>query len=148
MGLAAHAEPRIASGLRIAHVCRRGVRPGSIIGDPLTEGVPMSNQPAARALGAAAASLLAFGACLYMFLPPTVAETTASVPKTVLFGIAMACSIILHLVFVGIAAQRLQRRAWLWVLIALIGVPVSSIVGPVMLGFFDEERAAAPAPTR
>ena len=109
----------------------------------------MSNQPAARALGGAAASLLAFGACLYMFLPPTVNETTASVPKTVLFGIAMACSIVLHLVFVGIAAQRLHRRAWMWVLIALIGFPVSSIVGLVMLGFFDEERAAAaPAPTR
>ena len=100
----------------------------------------MSNPQAARALGAAAASLVAFGACLYMFLPPMVNETTASIPKVVLFGLVMASSMILHFVFVGIAAQRLNRRPWLWVFIAFIGFPVTSIVGLVMLGFFDEEK--------
>ena len=105
----------------------------------------MSNQPAARALTAAVVTLLAFGACLYMFLPPMVNETTASIPKTVFIGIAMMSSIVLHLLFVGIAAHRLQRRPWLWVLVALVGFPISSIVGLVLLAFFDDERAAQPA---
>lgn len=109
----------------------------------------MNHNPAAtRAMSAAAATLLAFGVCLYMFLPPMVDETTASVPKTVLIAFAMASSIILHLVFVGLAAARMHRRAWLWVLIALIGFPVSSIVGLVLLAYFDEEDAAQPAATR
>jgi hypothetical protein len=109
---------------------------------------PMTNAPAARAMTAAAASLLAFGLCLFMFLPPMVDVTTQSVPKMVFFGIAMATSILAHLAFIGITAHRLKRRAWLWVLVSLIGFPVSSIVGMIVLGFFDEEQSAHPAQAR
>jgi len=105
----------------------------------------MTNAPAARAMTAAAASLLAFGVCLFMFLPPMVDSTTANIPLTVFIGLAMATSIAAHLAFIGIAAYRLQRSVWLWVLIAAIGFPISSVVGMIVLGFFDEERKAGTA---
>ncbi|HJV60872.1 MAG TPA: hypothetical protein VJ743_07985 [Albitalea sp.] len=105
----------------------------------------MTPTPAARAMTAAAVSLLVFGGCLYMFLPPMVNTTTASVPRIVFFGLAMATALFAHLVFIGIAAHRLGRRAWLWVAIALIGFPISSIVGMIVLAFLDDEHAGAPA---
>jgi len=119
-----------------------------IMGSSIRRGSPMTNAPAARAMTAAAASLLAFGACLFMFLPPMVNHTTANIALTVFLGMAMASSIVAHLVFIGIAAHRLGRRAWLWVVIALIGFPISSIVGMIVLGFFDEEQASPTAGVR
>jgi hypothetical protein len=109
---------------------------------------PMSNQPAARAMTAAVVSLVAFGACFYMLLALTVDEALPPVPKIVLAAVGMASSVVLHLVFVALAAQRLQRRPWVWVLIALLGFPVSSIVGLIMLAFFEEERTAQPFASR
>jgi len=98
-----------------------------------------------RALGAATASLLAFGLCLYLVIIMANDPNGPSVPVIVFLSLGMATSAILHLVFVGLAASRSNRRPWLWVLLALIGFPVTSIVGLVLMAFFDQERAALPA---
>lgn len=103
---------------------------------------------AARAMTAAAAALVGFGVCLAMFLPPMVETTTASVGKTVLFAVALAVCVVAHLVFVGIAARRLHRRPWVWVLVSLVAFPVTSIVGMIVLGFLEDERHGAASEAR
>ncbi len=106
---------------------------------------PSPNAHSHRALGAATASLLAFGVCRYMMIVMVNEPNGPSVPFIVFLSLGMATSVILHLVFVGIAAARSNRRPWLWVLLALIGFPVTSIVGLVLMAYFDEERTALPA---
>jgi hypothetical protein len=49
-------------------------------------------------------------------------------------------SFILHLVFVGLAAHRLGRSAWWWVVIALLTFPIGSIVGLILFEWFSEEQ--------
>jgi len=108
----------------------------------------MSAQPspgASRAVFASGFALLVSGACVLAFLPPLVYSTVESVPKTALFGLTIACGLTLHLVFLGIAAHRLGRRPWVWVLLALLLLPIGSIVGLVLFGWFNEERASIKA---
>ena len=89
---------------------------------------------------AASVSLLAFGGCLAAFLPPLNHQTLESLPLTVALGIALAVSLILHFVFVGIAAQRLGRSALWWVILALVLFPIASIVGLILFEWFSEEQ--------
>ena len=89
---------------------------------------------------AASVSLLAFGGCVAAFLPPLNQQTLESLPLTVALGIALAVSLILHFVFVGIAAQRLGRSVWGWVILALLLFPIASIVGPILFEWFSEEQ--------
>jgi len=89
---------------------------------------------------AASVSLLAFGGCIAAFLPPLNQQTLQSIPLMVALGIALAVSFILHLVFVGIAAQRLGRSAWGWVILALLFFPIASIVGLILFEWFSEEK--------
>ena len=102
----------------------------------------MSSASASRAVTASGFALLVWGACVLMFLPPFVQSTVESVPKVALLGIAITCSLVLHLIFLGIAAQRLNRRPWLWVLLGVLLLPIGSIIGLVLFSWFDEERAS------
>ena len=90
---------------------------------------------------AASVSLLAFGGCAAAFLPPLNQQTLESLPLTVALGIALAVSLILHFVFVGIAAQRLGRSALGWVILALVLFPIASIVGLILFEWFSEEQS-------
>jgi len=89
---------------------------------------------------AASVSLLAFGGCVAAFLPPLNQQTLESLPLAAALGIAMAASFILHLIFVGIAAQRLGRSAWWWVILAFLLFPIASIVGLILFEWFSEEQ--------
>jgi hypothetical protein len=102
----------------------------------------MSDRPASPALSASAVALLLFAAGVLMFLPPLVEATVASVPRTVLFGLVIAASFLLHFVFLGIAAQRQGRRVLPWVALALLLFPVGSIVALVLLAWHDGEARA------
>ena len=95
---------------------------------------------AQRPLAAAAISLLVFAACVAAFLPPLNAYGWDSVPLTVLLGLAIAISLVLHLVFVGIAARRLGRSSAAWAALALITFPVGSIIGLILIEWFGEEQ--------
>jgi drug/metabolite transporter (DMT)-like permease len=92
---------------------------------------------------AASVSLLAFGGCVAAFLPPLNQQTLESLPLTIVLGIALAVSLILHLVFVGVAAQRLGRSALWWVVLALLLFPIASIVGLILFEWFSEEQNQA-----
>ncbi len=100
---------------------------------------------AQQPVAAAAVSLLAWGACVAAFLPPFNASASTSAAFAVLLGLAIATTLVLHLVFVGIAAHRLGRSPAKWVALALVTFPLGSIVGLILLEWFGEERNRANA---
>ena len=103
----------------------------------------MSDRLAAPAISASAVALLLFAAGVAMFMPPLVDETVQSVPRTVLFGLVIAASLVLHFIFLGIAVRRQGRRVVPWVGLALLFLPVGSIVALVLLAWHDGESRAA-----
>lgn len=96
---------------------------------------------ARQPLIAASVSLLAFGGCVAAFMPPLNEQTLESVPLTILLGIGVAVTLILHLVFVGIAAHRLGRSVAWWVVVALVFFPIASIVGLILAEWFSDEES-------
>lgn len=102
---------------------------------------------ASRALSASTLALVVACATIVAFLPPMVEHTVASVPRTALLGTAMAVGLVLHWVFLGIAAHRLERSVAGWVALAVLLFPIGGIAALILLGFFgDEARRSAPAP--
>ena len=102
----------------------------------------MPNRPASNAATSSAIALLIFAGCVMAFIPPWLPDTLASLPKIILFGIGIAVSLVLHLVFLGIAAQRLGRSPTLWVMLGLLFFPIVSIVGLVLFAWFEDESKA------
>jgi hypothetical protein len=98
----------------------------------------MQQSPVTQAVAPAAVSLVAFAVCVGAFLPPFVERTVSSVPITVLFGLAIAVSFVLHVAFVGIAAHRAGRSAALWAVLTVVFFPVGSIVGLVLFEWFSD----------
>jgi len=92
-----------------------------------------------RPIAAATVCLLVCGGCIAAFLPPLNETVLGSVPLVVVIGLTLALSIILHLVFVGIAAHRLGRSVPGWVAIATVTFPIGSIVGLVLFEWFSDE---------
>lgn len=98
-----------------------------------------SSIPAAHAVASAAVSLLTFAVCVGAFMPPFVERTVSSIPATILLGVAIAVSFVLHVIFVGIAARRVNRPAILWGVLAVLLFPVASIVGLILFEWFSVE---------
>jgi hypothetical protein len=96
---------------------------------------------ARQPIAAAAGTLLCFGAGVAGFLPPLNRHILDSVLLSALLGLAIAVSLILHLVFVGVAANRLGRSAVRWVIVAVVVFPVASIVGLILFEWFSEEQS-------
>ena len=105
----------------------------------------MNESPAQRALTAATVSLAVAVACIAMFLPPLAAHTVDSVLRTVAVGLLLACALLLHFVFLGIAASRMGRSVASWVALSLLLFPIGSAAALILLNWFGDE-AAAPAP--
>lgn len=106
--------------------------------------MPIDRQ-ASSALSASAVALLLCAAGVVMFLPPLVDETVASLPRTALFGLVIAASLILHFVFLAIAAQREGRSSFRWLALGLLLPVIGSIVALVLLAWFENEARAAAA---
>jgi hypothetical protein len=105
----------------------------------------LSEPSAQRALGASSLALLVACASIAAFLPPMLEATLASIFRIALMGCAAAVGIVLHWVFLGIAAHRLDRSAPGWVSLGLM-FPIGGAAALMLLGFFSDERAPAPAP--
>jgi len=103
----------------------------------------MINPRAERSIAAAAVTLLVFGAAVAAFLPPFFDRISDSVPLMVLLGLTVAASMVLHFIFIGIAASRLGRSAVLWVLLSVLFFPIASIVGLILFEWFSEEEKSA-----
>ena len=95
---------------------------------------------AQQPIAAAAVTLVMWIGCVAAFLPPLNKYTTASVPLIILAGLGIAVCGILHLVFVGLAAKRLGRSVPLWVVVAICGFPIASIIGLILFEWFSDEQ--------
>ena len=100
------------------------------------------------ALTASAIALVVAFACGATFLPPMLAQTLASVPRTVMLGIALGIAVPLHWVFLGIAVRRMGRSVPGWLALAVLLFPVGGIAALILLGWLGDEgrhQAAAAA---
>jgi peptidoglycan biosynthesis protein MviN/MurJ (putative lipid II flippase) len=88
-------------------------------------------QNAKSAVSAASVALIVFCVTTAAFLPPLNAHVLGNVALTVALALAIAASVILHLVFVAIAARKLGRSAGGWALLALVTLPLGSLIGIV-----------------
>jgi uncharacterized membrane protein len=99
----------------------------------------MQQSPTTRAVTSAAVSLVVFALCVGAFVPPFVERTVSSIPMTIVFGIGIAVSFVLHVAFVGIAAHRAKRSPALWAVLTVLLFPVGSIVGLILFEWFSNQ---------
>ncbi|MFO1328960.1 MAG: hypothetical protein U1F56_16495 [Rubrivivax sp.] len=92
----------------------------------------MTDTPAARAASAAWVTVLLFIACLLLMIWQADGRYATMPALPVLLGLVMACTVVLHLIFVALLAQRLGRRARWFVLGALLTLPMGSLVGLIL----------------
>ena len=100
----------------------------------------MAHKTAQRALFDSALAWVAAIAAMAMFLPPMVQATTASLPRTLATGLAIALALPLHWVFLGIAARRLGRSVAGWVGLSVLLFPVGSAAALILLAWGLTER--------
>jgi hypothetical protein len=100
---------------------------------------------AQQPIAAAAVTLVVWVICVAAFLPPLNTHITGSVPLVIIAGLGIAVSLVLHLIFIGMAASRLGRSVVLWVIVALCFLPVASIVGLILFEWFSEQEKEASA---
>jgi hypothetical protein len=106
----------------------------------------MNDSPAVNALKSSVAALIVAIACVAMFLPPLQTRTVESALSAAAVGVALATALLLHWVFLAIAARRLGRSVPGWLSLSVLLFPVGSVASLVLLGWFSQE-AAAPAAT-
>lgn len=106
----------------------------------------MPETPAQRALTASTLALAVALACVAMFLPPLVERTTASVLRIVIVGAALCVSLLLHWIFLGVAAGRMQRSVPGWTSLGVVLFPIGGAAALILLNWFSSEPAATPAP--
>ncbi len=82
---------------------------------------------------AAAISLIAFCASVACLIPPLGDRFIGTPVLVVAIGLAIAASGVLHLVFVAMLARAMGQPAVKWVALALVTLPVGSIVALVLL---------------
>lgn len=103
----------------------------------------MSSTSKEHTNSAAAISLMAFCACVACFIPPLNERVIDNPVLVVLLSLGIGCSAILHLVFVGLLARSYGRSPAKYVAIALFTLPVGSIVGLVLLEWYERGTKAA-----
>jgi len=101
----------------------------------------MELERAKSAVSAASAALIALGCCVLAFLPPLLERVQSSAILMVLLGLAIATSLALHLIFVALAARQLGRSGVLWAILALVTLPLGSIVGLVLFEWATANQA-------
>lgn len=101
-----------------------------------------------NAISAAAISLFVFVACVACFMPPLNKYALQSTSLVALLGITIAVSMLLHFVFIGIAAQRLGRSVAMWVVLSVLLFPIGSIVGLILFEWFSDENRTTPTTSK
>ena len=104
------------------------------------------------ALAASSASLLVAVVGVALFLPPLATATLSSVLRITGTTVMLATALLLHWVFLVIAAKRMRRSRFGWVSLSVLLFPVGSAASLILLNWFSEEHsdspALAPAPHR
>jgi hypothetical protein len=82
-----------------------------------------------------------------MFLPPLLDRTVASALRIVAVALVLAVAVLLHWVYVGIAAFRLGRSVVGWTALSALLFPVGSVAALMLLGWFHDEADVAASAT-
>ncbi|MDH4051961.1 MAG: hypothetical protein OEU93_10315 [Rubrivivax sp.] len=108
----------------------------------------MRDANAQRALTASALALVVACAAGASFLPPMLAETLGSLPRTALLGLALTAGALLHWVWLGMGAGRLHRSVPGWVALAFFLFPIGGVAALLLLWgcFGADAKRATPAP--
>jgi hypothetical protein len=106
----------------------------------------MKDSPAAGTLHAATVSLAAALGCVALFLPPLLDDTLASPWRAAATGAALGVTLLLHWIFLGLAARRLQRSVAAWVALSVLVFPIGSALALVLLGWLAKEPGAPARP--
>ena len=101
----------------------------------------MLDQRARNAVSASAVTLVLTAVSGAFFLQPLHRYISHSTAMIALIGLLCCISMVMHFFFVGLAARRLGRNAALWVVLAILFFPITSIVGLVLLEWFSDEKA-------
>ncbi len=101
----------------------------------------MNDAPESHALKAATVSLVAALGCVALFLPPLLDDTIATPLRAAATGAALGCTLLLHWIFLGLAAQRLERSVPAWVGLSVLLFPIGSVLSLVLLGWLADEAA-------
>jgi hypothetical protein len=112
---------------------------------------PVTFQPAKPAASAASTALIVLAVCVGAFLPPFNQRVLPSVALVVVLGLAITVSLILHLFFIGLMARQLGRSATLWVVVALVTLPLGSTVGLILFEWAlhqEQQRQQDASPPR
>lgn len=111
----------------------------------------MSETPAQRALTASTVCLAAAAVCVAFLLPPLNERVFDSVLRVVVISVTLALTLVLHWVFLGIGAQRMQRSVTGWLSLAVLLFPIGGAAALILLSWFSSEQqntAPAQAPHR
>ncbi|MYM23735.1 hypothetical protein GTP46_13865 [Duganella sp. FT135W] len=104
----------------------------------------MQIERAQQPIAAAAVTLVLLIVSIALFMPPLFEKYTS---QSVLFiigaGISICVCLVLHFVFIGIAAKELGRSPVLWVLLSLCTLPIGSIIGLILFEWFSEQQKQA-----
>lgn len=104
----------------------------------------MQIERAQQPIAAAAVTLVLWIFGVASFMPPLFQRyTSQSVLYIIGAGITIFVCMVLHLVFIGIAAKRLGRSPLLWVLLTLCTLPLGSIIGLILFEWFSEQEKQA-----
>ncbi len=103
----------------------------------------MTEQADERALSASTVSLMVAVACISLFLPPWVQSTVLTPWRTVAVGLVLATALLLHWVFLAMAARRMGRSVGGWLALSVLLFPVGSAAALILLNFFSAEPAGA-----
>ena len=93
-----------------------------------------------HAASAAAISLIALCAGVACLIPPLNERFVDTPLWVVALGLVITVSLVLHLIFVGMLAKSLGRSPGWTVALALLTLPVGSIVGLVLLEWQASQR--------
>jgi hypothetical protein len=115
----------------------------------LTEGRPaVTESPAQRALSAATIALaLAIGG-IAMFLPPLNQQTLTSPLRIVVTALALAAALLLHFIFVGMAAYRMHRSVAGWTTFSVLLCPIGGVAALILLNWLGDEASGPLVPAR
>ncbi len=101
-----------------------------------------------RAMTASTVALVTAVGCIALFLPPLAERTLASPLRAAATGVVLACAVLLHWVYLGIGARRMQRSVAGWVSLSVLLFPVGSAMALILLAWFTDEGRDQPAPHR
>lgn len=105
----------------------------------------MSDRHVLSALTASTLALLVCMASGAALLPPLVDLAARSSLHATSFGATLVVAMLLHWVFLGLAARRTRRSVVGWLSLSVLLFPIGSAAALVMLNWLDDEPMPAPA---